>query len=213
MIMKQLIYRLHKNGFCDVDGKPFGNTKLFNLSIKDIITYGNQVLRGVMNGNQACLNYVEGWRIQYIIHYSIAKTLARKLNLSLRKVFKKFTDNLSYTYTNDKGILHTMKLALFKSFKWDKTFLPHWLTKIKQPIEFTYDCRNLLNRNCYICGNPQYSMMFHRKRKGLLHLPYTNIIKEMLRINRRQVCLCVHCFDKAEYNLLQFNQITRRNST
>ena len=40
-------------------------------------------------------------------------------------------------------------------------------------------------KNCYICGIPQYNRMFHRKRIGLLVLPYSTIVKEMIRINRR----------------------------
>ena len=212
MNTKTMISRLHTNGFCDGNGYPIANTKLFLKSIQEIITYGNQVLRGVMNSNQGCVNYHKGSFIQYIIQFSIAKTLARKMNISMKQTFKKYGKHLTYAFTNSKGIVKTIKLALFRNFKRDKTFFPRRINKIKQPIKIKYDCRNLLERTCYICGIPHHNMMFHRKRKSLLTLPYSNIIKEMIRINRRQVCLCVHCFDKVEYNQLEYNQITRRKS-
>jgi len=205
-----MISRLHTNGVCDGNGYPIANTKLFHKPIQEIITYGNQVLRGIMNSNQGCINYHKGSFIQYIIQFSITKTLARKMNISMKQTFKKYGKHLTYTFTNSKGIVKTIKLALFRNFKRDKTFLPRWITKIKHPIKPKYDSRNLLKRTCYICGIPHHNKMFHRKRKGLLTLPYSNIIKEMIRINRRQVCLCVHCFDKVEHNQLEYNQITRR---
>jgi hypothetical protein len=42
------------------------------------------VLRGLLHSPQGCHNYYKGWRIQYIIHYSIAKTLARKFDISMK---------------------------------------------------------------------------------------------------------------------------------
>ena len=50
---------------------------------------------------------------------------------------------------------------------------------------------------CHRCGNPHDLAMFHRKPKGRLKAPFSNVVKEMLRINRRQICLCNDCFDKA----------------
>ena len=106
-----------------------------------------------------------------------------------------------------------IKLALYRSFKRDKTFFPQWLSKIKQNVEYKYRDTNPLKRNCYICGNPQHHVRFHRKKISLLRMPYSNIIKEMIRINRRQICLCRECFIKVSQNLLEFNQMTKRKLT
>lgn len=72
--------------------------------------------------------------------------------------------------------------------------------------------RNSQN-HCYICGNPHQHIMFHGKNISLLHMPYSNIIKDMIRINRRQICLCQECFTKVSQNLLEYNQITKRKLT
>lgn len=210
---QKLIRKLRDNGMCDAFGYPTSIKRLLCKPIEDITTYGNQVLRGLVNNNQGCRNYYDMHRIQYIIQYSIAYTIARKCDISIKKVFKKYHKQLIYSYMNDKGRAKIIKLALYRSFKRDKTFFPQWLSKIKQDVEYRYRDTNPLKRNCYICGNPQHHVMFHRKKISLLRMPYSNIIKEMIRINRRQICLCRECFIKVSQNLLEFNQITKRKLT
>ena len=85
-------------------------------------------------------------RIQYIIQYSIAYTIARKCDISIKKVFKKYHKQLIYSYMNDKGRAKIIKLALYRSFKRDKTFFPQWLSKIKQNVEYKYRDTNPLKR-------------------------------------------------------------------
>ena len=210
---QKLIRKLHDNGMCDAFGNPTSIKRLLAQPIEGIITYGNQVLRGLVNNNQGCRNYYGMHRIQYIIQYSIAYTIARKGDISLRKVFRKYHTQLTYSYTNDRGKTKTIRLALYPSFKRDKTFFSQWLNKIKQNVEYRYRDTNPLNRNCYICGNPQQHVMFHKKRISSLHMPYSHIIKEMIRINRRQICLCRECFIKVSQNFLEYNQITKRKLT
>lgn len=208
--VKDMIHKLHQNGMCKSNGYPIGITQLLSKPIEEIIQYGNQVLYGLLYSKQGCLNFHKGWRIQYIIQYSIAKTIARKYNISLKKVFKKYSNKLTYTYTNAKGIEKTIRLALFKSFKRNKYYFGNWLTKIKKPIDHNYNTTNPLKKNCHICGSPQNHKMFHRKRKKLLKPPYTHITKYMLSINRRQICVCSNCFHKLDNQLLEYNQICHK---
>lgn len=188
---------------------PKGITKLFRNPIENIIKYGNQVLRGVLYNNQGTHNFYEGWRIQYIIQYSVAKTIARKHDISMKQVFKKYGDSLRYTFTNSKGMEKEISLAMFRSFKRNKEFFKDWIFKLKEPVEVTYKDRNPLKAKCYICAETQNRRMFHRKRKSLIPKPYLHIEKEMIRINRRQVCLCATCFKQVANNELEYNQITK----
>lgn len=211
--MDKIIHKLHDNGMCNYEGKPTSIKRLFNKTTEEIITYGNQVLRGLVNNNQGCSNYYKCARIQYIVQFSIALTLARKYDISLKQVFRKYHKDIKTAYTNALGNAKTIRLAMYRSFKRDKEFFPHWLNKIKEPIKYKYKDNNPLLRNCYICGTPHQHAMFHRKKVSLIKPPYTHIFKEMLRINRRQICLCKECFRKAENNLFEFNQITKRKLT
>lgn len=206
---KDMIQKLHQNGMCDGNGYPIGITYLLRNPIEEIITYGNQVLRGLLYSKQGCHNYYEGWRIQYIIQYSIAKTIARKFDFSMKNVFKKYGDRLTYTYTNAKGIEKTIRLALFTSFKRNKYYFSEWLRKIKEPIIQNYKTSNPLAKKCHLCGNPLNHKMFHRKRKKLLKPPYTHIEHYLVHINRRQICVCSECFEKLSSNQLEYNQINQ----
>ena len=174
---------------CDALGHPTSIKRLLFKPIEEIITYGNQVLRGMVNNNQGCKNYHDMHRIQYIIQYSIAYTIARKHDISLKKVFKKYQSQLTYSYTNDKGIEKTIKLALYHTFKRDKTFFPQWLNKIKQNVEYKYRDTNPLKRKCYICGNPQQHVMFHRKKISLLHMPYSKNLLDFNKNNKTKTHL------------------------
>jgi len=209
MDAESMIRKLQQNGMCNENGWPIGVAKLLKLPVQDIIKYGNQVLRGLLNSQQGCHNFFIGWRIQYIIKFSIAKTLARKFDISMKKAFQRFGTSLSFAYQNAKGKAMTVCFAAFKSFKRNRYFFPNWLAKIKEPIVCNYDVRNLLRRACYICDSSHQRKMFHRRRKKFIKPPYPHIITEMLRINRRQLCLCSSCFERANNNGFELNQITK----
>ena len=209
MDVESMIRKLHQNGMCNEHGWPIGIAKLLPLPVNEIIKHGNQVLRGLLHSQQGCRNFYKGWRIQYIIHYSIAKTLARKFDISMKQVFGRFGNALSFSFCNAKGKLKTISFAFFKTFKRNRYFFPTWLTKIKEPIVVKYDVRNFLRRPCYICDGTHQRKMFHRRRKKFIKPPILHIVKEMLRINRRQICLCSACFELAGNNVLEFNQITK----
>ena len=63
--------------------------------------------------------------------------------------------------------------------------------------------------NCYICDVSHNSKMFHRQKVSLLNVPYSHIVKEMVRINRRQLCLFPSCFTQVSNNELEYNQISK----
>jgi preprotein translocase subunit SecF len=64
----------------------------------------------------------DAMKIQYIIQYSIAKTIARKYNVSMKQVFAKYGNNLTTIYINTKGITKTISLALYTSFRRNRVF-------------------------------------------------------------------------------------------
>jgi len=203
-----ILNKLRDNGMCTANGYPIGVTRLLREPPQDIIKYGNQVLRGLLTQQRGCCNFFEGWRIQYIIHYSIAKTLARKFDISLKKVLTRFGNSLSVNYQNAKGHARSVSMALYTSFARQKRFfatIKLAVTSFQLPA---YSLVNPLSQACYICGNPhQFVSMFHRKTKKKLAKPYSPIVTVMLAINRRQIPLCEHCFAKVETNRFQLNQL------
>lgn len=206
-----ILRKLRENGMCKGNSYPIGISRLLREPPEEIIKYGNQVLRGLLTQQRGCYNFFEGWRIQYVVMFSIAKTLARKFDISLKKVFARFGSSLSVSYRNAKDKACSVSLALYKSFARQKDFF----AKIKSALISVhlpnYDLMNPLARVCYICGNPLLHVsMYHRKTKKKLDKPYSPIVTVMLAINRRQIPLCGHCFANVEANRFQLNQLKRR---
>lgn len=206
-----ILKKLHDNGMCTATGYPIGITRLLRELPQDIIKYGNQVLRGLLTQQRGCCNFFEGWRVQYIIQYSIAKTLARKFDISLKKVFARYGNSLSIQYQNAKGHARSVRMALYTSFARHKSFFVTIKSAVSSFQLPAYCVVNPLSQVCYICGNPHHHVsMFHRKPKKKLVKPYSPIITVMLAINRRQIPLCDHCFDRVDANRFQINAFNRR---
>jgi len=206
-----ILRKLRENGMCKGNGYPIGISRLLREPPEEIIKYGNQVLRGLLTQQRGCYNFFEGWRIQYVVMFSIAKTLARKFDISLKKVFARFGSSLSVSYRNAKDKACSVSLALYKSFARQKDFF----AKIKSALISVplpkYNLMNPLTRVCYICGNPRLHVsMYHRKTKKKIVKPCSPIVTVMLAINRRQIALCGHCFANVEADRFQLNQLKRR---
>ena len=206
--MDKLILKLKDNGMCNSQGYPIAITKLQNLPLQDIIKHANNVLRGLLHNNQGCHNFWKASRIQYIVQFSIAKTIARKFDISMKQVFQKYGKSLNVSYINPKGINKEISLALFRSFARNKDFLKNWIFKLKEHVVINYDTRNPLAKPCYICDSSHLRKMFHRKKKSLLNKPWSLIETVMVKINRRQLCLCSTCFSQVSNNELECNQIS-----
>jgi group II intron reverse transcriptase/maturase len=206
--IKEIIRRLHEKGFCDKHGYPIGVTKVFNKPIHEIIKHGNNVLRGILTNLQGCHNFWQAPRIQYIVQFAIAKTIARKYRISMKKVFKTYGARLTVNYLNPKSQPKTISLALFRSFARNKEFFKNWMIKLKEHVVISYDTRNPLKKHCYVCDSSQNRRMFHRRKKSLIKQPIPLIVTVMLKINRRQICLCDQCFSQVTNNELECNQIS-----
>jgi group II intron reverse transcriptase/maturase len=206
-----IIKKLRENGMCVANGYPIGITRLFKEPPEAIVKYGNQVLRGLLNQQRGCVNFYKASRIQYIVQFAIAKTLARKFDISTKKTFARYGRYISVNYKNAKDKDCSVKLAMYKSFSRQKDFFSKIKSATKSEFLPNYKTFNPLANTCYICGNPQSNVrMYHRKTKKKLQKPYSPIVTVMLAINRRQIPLCEDCFANVEANRFQLNQLTQR---
>ena len=206
--MDRLIHKLKDNGMGNPLGYPIAMIKIQNIPLQDIIKHANNVLRGLLHNNQGCHNFWKASRIQYIVQFSTAKTIARKFDISMKQVFQKYGKSLNVSYINPKGINKEISLALFPSFARNKDFLKNWIFKLQEHVVINYDSRNPLAKSCYICDSSHHRKMFHRKKKSLLNKPWSLIETVMVKINRRQLCLCSTCFSQVSNNELECNQIS-----
>lgn len=195
--VKGMIQKLHQNGLCNSDGFPNGITHFIPLPPEKIVNYGNQVLRGVVNQAVGCINFHKCARIQYIVQFSVAKTLARKYDISMKKVFTKFGSSIRVDYLNENNKERRTQLALYPNFKRRRNYFYTLLTASKTPSTPIYNPRNPTKQPCTLCKSINNICMLHRKPVNLISRPSKPIIEYMIRINRRQIPVCKLC-----YNLL-----------
>lgn len=86
-------------GFCTPNGTPRGLPWLTGLETHVIIERFNAILRGVVNDKAGLVPFYSLSRWIYILTFSCIYTIARKFNLSLPKVFKRFGVRHKNTHT------------------------------------------------------------------------------------------------------------------
>jgi hypothetical protein len=84
-----------KHGFCHFSGYPISKSGWSILSDNNIINRFKNIQDNLINYYSGSINRKDLWRIQHILHYSCAKTLACKHKTNLRKIWTKYGKNLS----------------------------------------------------------------------------------------------------------------------
>ncbi|MGL5513525.1 MAG: reverse transcriptase domain-containing protein [Sporomusa sp.] len=192
--VKGMIEKLFQNGLCNSNGFPNGITQFIPLPPEKIVNYGNQILRGLVNQAVGCTNFHQCARIQYIVQFSIAKTIARKYDISLKQVFAKYGPSILINYLNERNKERRIRLALYPNFKRRRKHFYTLLTASKTPFTPKYNPINPTKQPCALCGSTDDIRMFHRKSVNLIPRPAKPIIEHMIRINRRQIPLCKQCY-------------------
>jgi hypothetical protein len=138
MPTKDVVSKLQEGGYCDHKGSPILCPRLLHLDDWQIISYYNNILRGVSNYYSFAANRKEMWRIQYILQYSCAKTLAGKHKTKITRLVKKRGTSLKTPHPTSgrstgsrskplgrvtSGISWSMK-SLHRRMK----FTPRWLS-------------------------------------------------------------------------------------
>jgi RNA-directed DNA polymerase len=98
----RIINRLHLRRYCDSAGFPRENPGLSLLNDYEIINKYNSVLRGLTNYYYAFVSVPSRLgRIRYILEFSLAKTLAQKHKISVKKVFNTYGKPLTASLVID----------------------------------------------------------------------------------------------------------------
>jgi hypothetical protein len=92
---QRIIERMHAKGFCEADGFPKEVPWIANLETPVIIERYNSVIRGMLNYYAHLVGKSSLMRWVYILRFSCFKTLARKYDSSINKIYKRFGVSLS----------------------------------------------------------------------------------------------------------------------
>jgi hypothetical protein len=194
----KLVERLHHKGFCDVEGRPSSQKKWLLLDADQLIRLYNSTLRGLLNYYRFVDNFASLSRIQYILRYSLAKTLAHKYRRTMSAIFRRHGRNLRFEWVIREG--RRKAVAFAENTDWTRkpdafvTYPPDpdllgWQTYLRT--------RSKLGFPCLICGAADNVEMHHvrhirqmgaRKPKGFQAV--------MRALNRKQIPVCNACHRK-----------------
>lgn len=176
---------------------PTHHKALVALDKDQIVAQYNSVMRGIANYYAACANFSKLNRVDYILRYSLAKTLANKERSSMAKQFQKRGKNLRVEKTvGDKKVsvgfvaFRPLKRARFggQQPNLDRIFtLQTFRTKSKLGIT-----------ECAVkgCSSGEPVEMHHVKHIRKMGKKVSGFTKLMAQINRKQVPLCASCHKK-----------------
>jgi group II intron reverse transcriptase/maturase len=198
----ELIKKLKSKGYCKGNGYPICNSKMINYTVPDIIKQYSSVNRGIQNYYRFTDNFYKVSKIQYIMQFSLAKTLGAKFKTSVKNIFKKYGKQLTYYYEN-----------YFKEKKKSVFWLNHNWKKIKiycnqyntdNSLEtYCNDYSNswLKSKKCSVCGKIGNTEMHHLKHIKKMNQNVKGFSKIMVCLNRKQIPVCWNC----HYNIHQGN--------
>jgi len=195
--INRLIDKLHNKGFCDTDGNPTSKAGWTLLDADQIIQLFNSNLWGLLNYYRFTNNFGVMSRIQYILRFSLAKTLAHKYRTKTKVLFRKHGHNLRFSWQKADGSIREV------SFKENTD----WSTKLDAFMvnppdidllswQWRLRTRSKLGFPCLICGECEDVQMHHVRhiRKMGAKRP-TGFTAVMRALNRKQVPVCKKCHD------------------
>lgn len=197
-VMK-IVGRLYNRGFCDSKGSPISKAAWSLLDDDQIIRQFNSVLSGYINYYSFAANFGELGFIQYILKFSLAKTLAHKRKITVKQVFQKYGGNLKAKVEREGQVIQ-VPFAQVRSWRTDT----HRFMIAKdgtQPdgIINTYSrlrVRSKLGACCCICGAAERLQMHHVRHIRKMGQKVTGFAKVMVTLNRKQIPVCKPCHDK-----------------
>lgn len=192
-----LIRGLAEKGFCDAHGRPQGKGAYTSLDAEQSILRYSSINRGLQQYYRVCDNFGELTRVQYLLKYSLAKTLAEKYRKSLARVFQ--NGEIKHIGTTSKGEQKEVRFYINRNWQRDRNA---WSIKpfIDQMRLVSWQrTRSKLRAVCVLCGEGSDVTMRHiqhlrRMDKKSKH--DAELIHLMGAFNHKQWPLCQQCYNK-----------------
>ena len=200
----KLIKRLKDKGFCTNEGSPLAKRGWTPLDEEQIVALYSAINRGI----QDYYRFVDNWSrlayIQHILHYSLVKTLALKLKISVRKTLKRFGKDLCIKIAGKNG-KPDREVRFYRNQDWSKNreaFQRGTQTNMDWVLmSARMRTRSKLGKPCCVCARTAEEVpivMHHvrhiRKLSNKREAVGFNHILRML--NRKQIPVCEDCHMK-----------------
>jgi Type II intron maturase/Reverse transcriptase (RNA-dependent DNA polymerase) len=214
--MDKLTKRLKERGFSTGTGEPTAKGIWTPLDADQMIQLYSSVNRGLQNYYRFVDNWNQCSRIQYILKFSLAKTLAQNYKLSVPQVFKRFGKDLS-VLIKGRGGKPVRQVSFYQNQDWTKNKLAFQVgNQNNMDVVRTFvrlRTRSKLGTPCCICGEErkQIEMQHVRHLRKLSHKRVAVGFNRLLRaMNRKQVPVCSDCHRKihrGEYDGLKLSHL------
>lgn len=206
--MSEVLNRLKQRGFCNGSGQPTHKAGWTTLDDDQIVSRYSAINRGIQEYYRPADNWPELWRIQYILKYSLAKTLALKRKVPITQVMK--SRDISVTVKRKDGLA---KITFYQNMDWKvkrDAFSQNPAVDLVQ-MSIRLRTRSKLGWPCCICGNANDVEMHHvRHVRKMSEKKATGFTRIMAIMNRKQIPVCSTCHTKihrGEYDGLRLKDL------
>lgn len=194
-----LIKKLQNKGFCTAQGEPTTKIGWIHLDADQMVVLFNGINRGIQNYYRFTDNFGKLARIQYILKFSLAKTLAAKYKRSVRQVFQHFGTIPTVLVKTQDG-RRDRRVAFYHNSDWKKqrngfavesapADLLRWSMKLHS--------RSKLGKPCCICNSTEQVEMHHVRHIRKIDGKKPDGVNAILRLmNRKQIPVCNRCHQK-----------------
>ena len=211
--LPKLIKKLQSKGFCTAAGKPTTKTAWMDLDADQMVALYNGIMRGIQNYYRFTDNFRQLSRIQYILHDSLARTLAAKYKRSKGHIFKRFGKNLTIPVKGKEG-KRDRDVSLYLNHDWTKQRNGFQIGDTKVDFlrwNIKMRTRSKLGKACCVCNDPQHVEMHHvrhiRKTGARKPTGFNTILRAL---NRKQLPVCTSCHRKihrGEYDGMRLSEL------
>jgi len=211
----RLLKRLSDRGFCSAEGEPTPKTAWSHLDADQIVQLYNGVNRGIQNYYRFADNWKRLHRTQYILEFSLAKTLALKYKISVPQVFKRLGKGFTVIIKGKEG-KEDRRVSFYLNQDWAKQRDAFQSGKVAD-IDLVRTwikmrAKSKLGMPCCICGEMERTVMHHvRHVRKLSHKREATGFNRILRaINRKQIPVCRACHGKihrGKYDSLKLSEM------
>jgi hypothetical protein len=198
--LPRLVKRLNEPGFCTPLGEPTAKVGWSYLDADQIISLYSSVNRERQNYYRFADNWKQLSRIQYILEYSLTKTLACKQHTTLSHVLRRYGKPIHITSTSRSGKARTVSFSANHDWSKDRNAFSTGTATIDLLESHVWvRTRSKLGKACCICNQAGQRVLHHVRhiRKLSDKREPTGFNRVLRALNRKQIPVCPTCHWKS----------------
>lgn len=195
----RLIKQLYGRGFCTALGEPTTKKGWIYLDADQVVALYSGINRGLQNYYRFADNFHALARIQHLLRFSLARTLAAKFKCSVKQVFRRFGGDIIILVKAPEG-KRDRRVAFYLNSDWAtrrNAFVTNEATIDLVRTAIRMCTRSKLGKPCCICGSPNEVEMHHvRHLRKMGDKKATGFKAVMNALNRKQIPVCTTCHQR-----------------